>query len=931
MPAFCSKTDCVGWEVREDERFCSWCGARLVALEARLLQRLPDGEWQPVDTLLHGVRPALRLELRHAGQTGVIEVDSLDSSAPWLELEKQPLRLAPGEAAHVEVAAFHRLEDEDTVHEARLSAHGGDLMASALLQVVPVPGFEATLERTEVMLVRDEEVRLPLQVTLVRGRATVTGAPGLSVDWAEVEWADGFPQELDAQGRRTLHGLLRIPAAKATSLADGTPRRTATLALPGTGCEVTLELRFQASPELVVDPFRGRSRFDWALVRGATDRRKLVLTLHNGFERKVARAPLVVRGLEVTGPSPRPEVEGSLPLTLEAGQEARLALRLPEDAPPQGTWTLAFDTNELRPRRLHLAVQVREPLPYPGWLVVDLGTTHTCAALVDESRAVTMVELDATSPEGACTLRSAVAYQKLVESRKYRAGWLVWKGYVDLARAAVLNAKRRAGDRSFRFDVVPLEEPEHTVGVPVRDALADLYRHVVRRAAEGLAATGRADLALSRLVLTHPSRFATGQVEDLRQAARQALEEHLAGLGVEVPVEDRLLHEPVAACLDFLHEARSHAPVHEERGSDAVTWHALVYDAGGGTTDLTVVRVESRRRDGQYRVKARVLSAAGHARFGGEEMTAAVRDLLVERILETPGRVLPREPGEVPLHQELAARRNRSVLALSAEVLKIALSRGEAGTDLDEGWLSLWSGEREERRPLRDLVGRWPTREEVDARLSAELARTVRLARDMLRNAGVERPDCLLLVGQASRWPRVRELLEAEFPGVRLELPDDAKACVVRGAALFPRLGPRVLTGPGVRVEVEGSGEITTSRLGLQADTWGQPSFLELIPAGVEIPEAGRTARFEGLGLEVGVNEIRVLENAGVDDRLQGNPDVAEVRRLSFEIPPSEGVEDAAVEFHLSPTFQLSVKVLVAGLPEFAFEPIEGSEYGRRY
>src|SRR5690606_28350413 len=120
----------------------------------------------------------------------------------------------------------------------------------------------------------------------------------------------------------------------------------------------------------------------------------------------------------------------------------------------------------------------------------------------------------------------------------------------------------------------------------------------------------------------------------------------------------------------------------------------------------------------------------------------------------------------------------------------------------------------------------------VDARLSLELDRTVRVAREMLRNAEVDQPDWLLLVGQASRWPRVRELLQAEFPGVRMELPQDAKGCVVRGAALFPPLGPRVLTGPGVRVEVEGSGEITTSRLGIQADAWGQPSFLEVIPAG---------------------------------------------------------------------------------------------------
>lgn len=1127
---YCQEPDCLGLEVRPEDRHCPWCGSALLDLSVGFWAKRGAG-WEPLDppVLFHGERrPSLQLRVKHTGQTGTLEVrpDSVRSSAPWYEVAalQKPVQLHPGEESSLETSRFQKLEDEERHYEARVSVEVSGLRREVALQVVPLPAFDVALQQDEVTLLGGQPVEIPVVLTLIRGETTILQPPSFSGDWAELAWGPEhrFPVNLSTRDAKVLHGTLRI---RSDRVADS-PRMSGAVTIPCTGREASppqeiLEVRFHESPELVVDPFRNQPRHDWTAVRGATDRDELELTLQNGYQRHGTRAPLEIRGLAIgdpTGGVPGVELATPelLPRTLDVGEDLRLRLRIrPGTVGEQlRTFTLAFTTNELRPRVFHLGVQVLEPRPYEGWLVVDLGTTNTCAVLVDEQRLRHLVDLEnpKSSPEGTQTLRSALAYRRLSQAeRDYTVGWTVWKGYLDAARSTVLAAKRRAGDRRFRYDIVPLRDPEQVVRVPVQDVLCDLYRHVVQRAGRHLASSGRPDLLLTKVVLTHPSRFSSHAIEDLQQAAQRALAEQARFFGVEPgPVELRSLHEPVAAALSFLNDPGTHARVHDRERKDEVLYHVLVYDAGGGTVDVTLVQVQSKRTevagaggptpeaslDGalerilengrgadllrevlldqvrrrclqelerrfgegaaclpgpdaaraskgnqavlasfvgslvatdpggvvladdasaweglqrnpvvnrqvnlqvmreerledvvfpageiwprlaevrrslvqrvetgpdaarlrpdawQYRVRARVLAASGHARFGGEDMTEAVRDLLVERLTEGarkrfgPTASVPVEAHKVPLHQDLAARSNGALLLVWAEQVKVALSEGKDLSTLPdpEGearQVHVAVGDEIRRPGFRDLVGEssWPDRAAVDARVGPSLEETIRIARSLLEARGVSAPEYVLGVGKCSRWPRIRELLGRAFPDSKAEFPDQAKECVVLGAALVSRSGPQVLKGAGVRVNIVGSGEMTTSRLGIQAEEGARPTFLQVTPAGAEVPEDGRVDRCEPLGFLLGKNELRILENTGVEDRLQladgsRNPDIQEIRTLRFTIPEEVddvALEQGAVEFLVSPKLHLSVKVLVPGLEPFVFDTIEGADYGVTY
>lgn len=116
-----------------------------------------------------------------------------------------------------------------------------------------------------------------------------------------------------------------------------------------------------------------------------------------------------------------------------------------------------------------------------------------------------------------------------------------------------------------------------------------------------------APLAAQDVVVTVPASFDEGARELTTQAAAAA------GLG-----EVRLLEEPQAAFYDWLGSDPERL---DARLGDAKL--VLVIDVGGGTTDLTLLRVRPRdASDGEGRVER--IAVGGHLMLGGDNMDAAL-------------------------------------------------------------------------------------------------------------------------------------------------------------------------------------------------------------------------------------------------------------------------------------------------------------------
>lgn len=1111
----CQDSSCLGWTLLPTDSFCSWCGGRLVELEVGFEFKQGE-EWLPLDppVLNRERRPALRVVVRHAGDAGTVTVrsDDVRSEAAWLGLDSAafaPATLSPGQAASVGISRLKVPGKEDSVQEARIevevpgSPGVAPLTASGLLEFSPPPEFSLDLATQEVLLLPESQPLLDGVLLLQRGHLWLEAPPEFTGTWADLELAEEltYPLEMDARqlSRIPLRLKVRTDTAQdlresASASSEGLKRR-ASLRLRCTDrgtrsrsealtLDVPLEVGFVLGPELSVAPFPESRRLDFDLLRRVSDHRPVRVVVSNGPPGARGRLELVVHQLELDVPWLSCPAAPAPPWRIPTGESLELLF---EVGPVEdGTARLSFVSNDPLARDYFIRVRRREASEYPGWLVVDLGTTNTCAALVDENRKVDMLALDAeaalmsqaplgTSSEARPpeTMPSVLCYLELVAARRYRTGTWAWEqaGHAAAARAVVSGAKRRLGDRDYSFEVVPVDEPAETVALTPAQAMRDLYAHVVEKAMEHLARQGRADLVLRRCLITHPSRFSMHQIEELKEAAFSALEAQRQRFGpqFEESEEPSTLHEPVGAALHFLNDWHSHAPLHEAAGKDELTYHLLVYDYGGGTLDITLLRIDSQRKlragvapveavpvrlmkrllehcqallrretgaavslpgedeelaasnsfvlgqfvdscvraagpepdwralAGNAQVNERVmlgyrlngtprervftrqellaglgaepaggehaysyvitptvLGASGQRWMGGEDVTAVVRELLVERLLravrlsESASRIeLPTEDAS------LAPRTNRNTLRLWSERLKVALASKASEDEVRATFQNLtFRFDGQERMVPGSLLFKQagaPGLAEVQDRVRPRLEETVEVILRLLANHQLEQPDVLLRVGKASKLPAVDEVLRAAFPQSRYVTPEEAKECVVKGACtthLPGRVGAGVqiaagLLRPSVRVRLarqQQSLTATTSRLGIKVVDAGQAFFHELVGAGVAIPPEGLTMTVPVV-LVPGMNVLPVLENTGLEERLldeegRPNPDIETIRHFDIEVPeemdPFE-LEEVELSFRVLPDLSLRLTLTLEGHEPMEFEPIAATDYGKGY
>ncbi|GIX02446.1 MAG: hypothetical protein KatS3mg112_1383 [Thermogutta sp.] len=239
---------------------------------------------------------------------------------------------------------------------------------------------------------------------------------------------------------------------------------------------------------------------------------------------------------------------------------------------------------------------------------------------------------------------------------------------------------------------------------------------------------------IERAVLTHPATFSELEKTRLREAAE------LAGLR-----EVALLEEPVAAALAYLAEG--------QRLGKTI----LVYDLGGGTFDITLLRPADKG------VGFRVAARPSGLRIGGEDFDRLLYEEVSHYIQEKIGPKLPRDTTDLRLLK-------------SCRTYKENLSSMERPTPLSVFFL----GEIQKRISIEIPRSRF---EELIRR---HIDSTVELAVKVLLEAGYGEVDSVILIGGSSRIPliqrRLKEVLELS------PLPwNKADIAVALGAAYYAR------------------------------------------------------------------------------------------------------------------------------------------------
>ena len=266
---------------------------------------------------------------------------------------------------------------------------------------------------------------------------------------------------------------------------------------------------------------------------------------------------------------------------------------------------------------------------------------------------------------------------------------------------------------------------------------AFVLKELKHRAEEFFRAQGEFDFEVDRAVITVPAYFNDAQRTATRDAGR------IAGLEVL-----RIINEPTAASLAYGLDKTN-------RGTIAV------YDLGGGTFDISILKVE----DGVFQV----LSTNGDTHLGGDDIDNLLVKLALDEIV---GRALSGAPGG----PEGSAPRPELVQAIRKAVIqaKVDLSEQDVAEIVIDSSPELPQGYR-----------RHITRAEFDALIEPLVERTLGPVRLALEDAGLEPRDIdeAVLVGGSTRIPLVRRKVADLFgrtPHTELN-PDEV---VALGAAV---------------------------------------------------------------------------------------------------------------------------------------------------
>ena len=452
---------------------------------------------------------------------------------------------------------------------------------------------------------------------------------------------------------------------------------------------------------------------------------------------------------------------------------------------------------------------------------IDLGTTNSLVAYIDANTGLpkcipgpagsalcpSVVSLD---PDGSIVVGEPARRRLLTQPERtiYSVKRLMGRGPADVQSELKL----------FPFRIDPSSKNVIRVKLGERMFTPPEISSFILRELKNWAESHFAE-PVDRAVVTVPAYFNDAQRQATKDAGR------LAGLEVL-----RLVNEPTAAALAYgLHE--------KQRG------HVAVYDLGGGTFDISILKLISTSEGDIYQV----LSTNGDTHLGGDDLDNLLQAAVQEQIRQEYG-------VDASLHAELRQELRKALIEL-----KHRLSDAENATL---------------RFPVPGgrIFSQEFTRDAFEALIRPIIDRTMGPVKQALADAQLKPSDMeeVVLVGGTTRTPLVRRMVQDYFgraPHTELN-PDEV---VALGAAVQANILDR-----GVKNMLL----LDVTPLSLGIETYGG-AVAKIIPRNSTIPAGAQELYTTGVDNQTGI-DIHVLQG-----ERELAKDCRSLARFTLKVPPA--------------------------------------------
>ena len=311
---------------------------------------------------------------------------------------------------------------------------------------------------------------------------------------------------------------------------------------------------------------------------------------------------------------------------------------------------------------------------------IDLGTTFSALAYIDESGRPTVVEISDYREDNLLPSKVAMIKGDVIVGERAR------KHFAIAEEEAASAFKRNMGE-DILFAMSGAEFSPTQLSAAILKKLRSEFEDKIG--------------PISEAVITIPANFS----QEARDATMEA--GRMAGLTVKY-----IINEPTAAALFYAHDSKAE-----------LSGHYVVFDLGGGTFDVSVIKV-----NGQ---DVEVVASNGISKLGGDDFDASLWKLVAKKYKEETGKNLTTE--DFPLND--------------AEEVKRSLSRRKRATVEIE----------------RDLVD--VSRLEFEEQISTLLAQIEMSCENTIEEAGIDPSQItsVFLAGGSTRIPCVLSCVEKVF------------------------------------------------------------------------------------------------------------------------------------------------------------------------
>ena len=537
------------------------------------------------------------------------------------------------------------------------------------------------------------------------------------------------------------------------------------------------------------------------------------------------------------------------PLLIPASKQITVTCEVDAEGLPEGSCVveiIAIDKQK-QPQPHPIRLQIDRASAFEHFVAIDFGTTNSCVSYWDE-KAQTAEMVSFVNPEGKeeVIVPSVAFYDR--EKKRWLAGFDAVKsarvsGKTDLL---VRSVKRLLNEGKGQDD--QLQKRKVEVGdqkFEPEEVAKEIFRYLKRQTERFLSKMNpraRLKCNIDDVMLTLPANFTDMGVQAVLQAARGAGLKPFQNDNADRWHEFRM-DEPSAAAIDAA------ACKSDEGGSQKLV---LIFDFGGGTLDVSVLRVtlQTERR------QIAVLAQKGRNWLGGDDFTAALMTLIADRFRLKTGKELHydiealRQGGawyQMDENEQNDVRHNLWFLWEASDKAKVELTTAKSATIR----IQLTVAGRSHNFDTTISI------EEFEHCVQGLVADSLQVLDLAVKRSGEDLSyiDEIVATGKTSLIPLVRKRLAEHFDGKK-ELDTyesfDVKLCVARGACRYAFHNIETAGRVGIAtLECTGLHEFTNSSYGIDGKAGlgaaSQQIFQTLIPEGTRIGnEYGDTeARYE--------------------------------------------------------------------------------------